>query len=109
MSDDLIDALIAEQNLASRRLSEVHRAVLELLSNLTPDEMRIWNRIDERAKQHHDQMDQAYLDVNTIRTIDPETYFERMRALLERDSDETKSLANDIASLVRNHYKAKKR
>jgi hypothetical protein len=105
MADDLIDALIVQQNLASKRLSEMHKAVRELLADLTPNEMITWNRIDERAKQHHAQMNQAYGDVNTIRTTDPKTYFERMYALLERDADQIKSLANDIMELVNNHPK----
>lgn len=103
MPEDLLDSLVAELNLASSKLGEMHKAVVQLLSELTRDEMTTWNQINERLKQHHEQMNEAFLEVNVLRTTDPDGYFGRMAALLERDADEIRMFTRDIMNLVNNH------
>jgi hypothetical protein len=106
MSDDLTKAIMGTYNAASERLGEMHRAVVDLLPDLTPDEMGTWSDIEERIKEHHDQTKQLFDDINVLRSTDPKSYFERLHASIERQTDVIKSFNDEIFKLVRNHSKA---
>ena len=104
VNDDLIRVLASAFNQASERLSDMHQAVLKLISELTADERAKWKKIEARAKEHSKRMKKAYFNVGPLRKKNPRIYFERTAAVIERDTDEIKAITKDIMALIEHHY-----
>jgi hypothetical protein len=106
MSDELLKTLLADYNSASDRLGEMHRAVRQLLADLTPDELLVWSDIEQRITEYHQRTKRLFDEINVLRTTDPVAYFGRLHASLEHEADQIKTFNNEIFALVKNHAKA---
>lgn len=85
----------------------MHKAIKILLADFSPDEMGAWRKLEQQSKRHHRESSKALDEINIIRTTDPMTYINRLYAVFERSTDETKRLASEMKKLVDSHYKRK--
>jgi len=103
MPTDLSQIIIAEHNAQAARLLEMYRAIARLYADLTPDELAIWNDLQERGKQLRKGSAEAQREIALLRNTDPVEFIGRLHASIERDAAQTKLIADELLKLVKNH------
>lgn len=103
MPKELTEILIDQHNAEFARLSEMHKAIKQLLSELTTEERQAWQGMERRAQEHHQLSKKSFDEIAAMRTTNSTIYLDRMHALLERDAEWAKSLRDELKELVKRH------
>jgi len=83
----------------------MYRTIAQLYSDLTPEELKIWNCLQERGNFLRTRSTEAERENAALRTTNSNEYIKRLHASIERNTEETKNLADELLLLVKNHSK----
>jgi hypothetical protein len=100
MADKFTEDLLAEQQSQADRLIEMLQKIPDLLPTFTMKQTNAYYALMDRRHRWRETLFEGQNEL--LKITDEEEYALRKRALIERDAEKTREMANALAAIIRN-------